>query len=422
MPPAPRSRVSRETRLLLLTVLLSVGALLVLARIRFPERPSPPALLPPLLSQLAPPSPFDDLSSAVFRLESEVTPLLELLEVQEPPTDVPHVVPALRFRSEAAAALLDAAGAARVEGGVTARDRATGLAVVRAKEGPSPVQRILTPQRDGYPRYVLVTEASAAGAGLRPLFVGPLQSTTSFAWETSVWALPRHLGVRAGAFVFTTTGAFAGLVIDHGDARAIVPPEAVLALAERLVTAKPPAAGWIGVTVQEVTGQIASAIGGASGVIVAHVDPSGPAAAQLFPTDIIEQINDQPVANRTDWDARLARLAAGETISMRVRRGDRIEKVQLTAGSAPVRGLPARLGIVMRSRARVGAEVTLVEAGSIAERTGITAGDVLVRAGDVSAPTPAQVIRAFDALPAGRTLLVAVVRGRDHLVVALEKP
>jgi S1-C subfamily serine protease len=63
-----------------------------------------------------------------------------------------------------------------------------------------------------------------------------------------------------------------------------------------------------------------------------------------------------------------------------------------------------------------------VEAGSIAERTGITVGDVLVRAGDVSAPTPAQVIRAFDALPAGRTLLVAVVRGRDHLVVALEKP
>jgi PDZ domain len=422
MPPAsPRSRVSRETRLLLLTVLLSVGALLVLARIRFPERPATPALLPPLLTQLAPPSPFEDLSSAVFLLEAEVTPLLELVALEQPASAVPRVIPALRFRPEAAAALLDPTRATRVAG-MMARDRATGLAVVRASTGSTPVQRIWTPQQGGYPRHLVVTEASAAGAGLRPVFVGPLQSSTSFAWETSVWVLPRHLGVRSGSFVFTTTGAFAGLIVDHADVQAIVPPVAVLALAERVLTAQPAPAGWIGVDVQDITSEIASATDVTSGVIVAHVDADGPAARQLVPTDIIEQINDQTLVNRNDWDARLARVAAGESLSMRVRRGTSIVQVRLTAIPPPSRGSQSTLGLSMRSRPRVGAEVSLVEAGSIAERAGIIPGDVLVRAGGVTAPTPAQVVRAFNVLPAGGTLLVAAARGTHHFVVALTKP
>ncbi len=420
-PAPPRSRISRETRLLLLTVLLSVGALLLLARLRFPERPATPALLPPLLTQLSPPSAFQDLSRAVGSLEAEVTPILELITLEESAAIVPRVVAALRFRSDAAAALLAAADAGRLAG-VMARDRATGLTITHASTASLAVQRIWTTQPDGYPRYVLVTEAYAEGAGLRPVYVGRLPTSTSYAWETPVWALPRHLNLRAGSFVFTATAAFAGLVIDHGNLQAIVPPEAVLALAERLRSGEPAPPGWIGVTVQDITGAIARATSASSGVIVANVNSGGPAARQLQLTDIVEQMNGLPLANRMDWDARLARVTAGERLTMRVRRGDRIEQVEVTAVAAPPQPAPARLGISMRARPRVGALVTIVEEGSIAERAGIMAGDALVRVGGVAAPTPAQVLQSFEALPSGGALLVAIARGSDHLVVALSKP
>lgn len=49
-----RSRISRDTRLLLITVCIAVAALWVLARLRFPDRPATANPIPPLLTQLAP--------------------------------------------------------------------------------------------------------------------------------------------------------------------------------------------------------------------------------------------------------------------------------------------------------------------------------------------------------------------------------
>jgi S1-C subfamily serine protease len=276
------------------------------------------------------------------------------------------------------------------------------------------------PQRTGYPRYLLVTEASSAGISLRPVFVGPLQTTASVPWQTSVWLIPRHVSVPPGAFVFTTAGAFAGLVVAQSNAQAVVPAETVIAAAERLLTAEQAPAGSLGIAVQELTPQITSATGIASGVVVVRVDAGGPAAGQLVPTDIIVRIDDASIADRFEWDARLARLAVGESVSLLIRRGAQTKEVQMMAAapSAP----PAQLGVSMRARPRVGAEVIAVDAGSVAAHSGIRLGDIFIRAGTVPSPTPAQVNAAFEALPSGGALLVAVARSADHIVLAIGKP
>ena len=82
--------------MLLATVLLSLAALWVLARIRYPERPATPNPVPPLLTQLAPRPVFEDLASAVLQLELEVRPVLLALgtgpaapvEADRSPSDV----------------------------------------------------------------------------------------------------------------------------------------------------------------------------------------------------------------------------------------------------------------------------------------------------------------------------------------------
>ena len=55
--------------------------------------------------------------------------------------------------------------------------------------------------------------------------------------------------------------------------------------------------------------------------------------------------------------------------------------------------------------------MTLVHAASVADRAGIAVGDVITRVGTLAAPGPAQVTRAFDALPSG-----GEAAHRQHLV------
>ena len=93
-----RPRVSRETRLLLTTALIAIAALWVLARVRFPDRPSPQNPVQPLLTQLTPRPTFADLASEIAVLR----PRLESLLV-----NVPARLSGLRVRDDVAAVWLD---------------------------------------------------------------------------------------------------------------------------------------------------------------------------------------------------------------------------------------------------------------------------------------------------------------------------
>ena len=64
-----RPSVSRDTRLLLGIVLASIALLWVLARIRFPDRVPTSNPVPPVLAQLAPPSPLDEIAESVAQLQ-----------------------------------------------------------------------------------------------------------------------------------------------------------------------------------------------------------------------------------------------------------------------------------------------------------------------------------------------------------------
>src|SRR3990172_11387893 len=80
-----RPRVSRETRLLLITVLISIVTLWVLARVRFPDRPVTPNPVPPLLAQLPARPAFEDLAFTVAEVESGLVLSLLALELEQRP-------------------------------------------------------------------------------------------------------------------------------------------------------------------------------------------------------------------------------------------------------------------------------------------------------------------------------------------------
>ena len=64
--------ISRETRLLLITIVVSVGALWLLARLRFQDRPVTAAPVAPVLAQLRPQTSFEELIRLMTRADREL--------------------------------------------------------------------------------------------------------------------------------------------------------------------------------------------------------------------------------------------------------------------------------------------------------------------------------------------------------------
>jgi hypothetical protein len=401
------SRVSRETRLLLMTILVSLAALWVLAWFRFQERPVTPDPVPPVLAQLRPQSTFDDLA----RLVSELRPLVGASIV-----NLDGRTPALRVDQDAAVVM-----SLHTPQAVLGRDRASGLAVVQTPSADVPILTLWSPRLMDYPRYFIVADVAGESVSLRPVFAGAIYPASSPLWEEEIWALPPATDIPPGRFVFTTDGALAGMAIAHNGGAAIVPAGLVLSSAARLRQQEQAPPGQLGIVIQPMSPSIAAASGARAGVVVTAIDPHGPADGQLFPTNVIEAIDQQAIATPEHWRARIARMNAGEVVSLRVRSGNETRDVQLTA-AAPIEHVETvSLGLRLRTVSRVGAEVLEVQPQSAAAHAGIQQGDIITVAGTWQSPTAAQLSRAFADVPQGGSLLVAITGSDMPRVAVLEK-
>jgi S1-C subfamily serine protease len=277
-----------------------------------------------------------------------------------------------------------------------------------------------SPIRPQYPRYLITGDVSREGTSFRPVFVGALYAVQSSIWTGSIWALPPSTNLSPGAFVFTTEGLLAGLVVRRDRGLAIVPGDTVLGAADHLRRNGFPEQGQLGIDVEPVRPDLGASLGAETGVIVAWVDPQGPAAGRLDVTDVIEAVGDEGSLTYEGWRARMARLAPGESVLLHVRQHGNVRTVSLTAGPAPPAAVRP-LGLTLRAIRSVGVEVVRVDLASAAARAGIEPGDVITLIGDRQAPTPSEVRRVFAAAPEDRPILLAVTRGERHQVLVLQK-
>lgn len=403
-----RPRVSRETRLLLSTAFLAILALWILARVRFPDQPAPTTPVQPLLTQLGARATFDDLAAELATLRPRVEPLLAETALRVGPDA------ALRFLENEPVSTV-----AQTE--VIGLDPATRLAVTRAPFLPAPPPVPWRPGDLRQPRYLIAADLSAGALALHPVLVASLVPTASPLWREPIWLLPAGTNLTAGLFVFTTDALLAGLTVDLGGRAAIVPGTVLLREADRLLAWGVRTPGDFGFAVQALTPLVAKATGASEGVVVTWVDPGGPSAETLATGDVIEAADGQPLTTPLHWTARAARASAGSAVMVRVRRGGEVRDLGLIAAPVPPAAASTVLGLTLRPVAGAGSAVVGVQAGSAADRAGLRAGDVITRAGDNAAPSPAAVRRAFDRAPAGAAVLVAYTRDRAHGVTALEK-
>lgn len=414
-----RPKVSRETRLLLTAAVLALAVLWLLARIRFQGLPATP--IPAVFSQLSSSPRYDDLSGQLAQIQSRLQPSLLLLDA-EAGTASRQV--AIKLRDDLVVTLAPIGTVRAPRRGITllAHDPASGLAVASAMTAAAmPLALPWMPRRLQQPQYLFAARGGDTGVSLYPLFVGSLTAIETPLWTGQVWTAPAGTVLVPGEFLFSTDAELVGLVIAHGDEPVILPIALLTAEAERLLSVPPRSGGEVGLDVQALTPTIAAVTSAATGVVVTAVAAGGVRAEDLQVGDVIEAADGRPLPTLQHWRVRVARLAPGDALALRVRRGGEVRDVTVVAMAPAVTPVSPQLGLSLRLRTKVGAEIIRVDRGSVADRAGLAEGDVITLIASIPAPSPAQVLRAFTVTSEGQRVMIAITRGDTHFVTVLER-
>ena len=170
---------------------------------------------------------------------------------------------------------------------------------------------------------------------------------------------------------------------------------------------------------------------GGDGATIADVQPNSPAAqAGLRKDDVVTGLNGRPVRGAAELRARLSVVPVGETVELRVQRGNEartlkakigeIEKAPAKAGGQAVQELAGasfreveKSGLPGRNRAVL---VTSVEAGTPAYQHGLRAGDLII---GVNGRRITSLKELGSALRGKGGVQVNVVRGDNALTIPI---
>ncbi len=118
-----------------------------------------------------------------------------------------------------------------------------------------------------------------------------------------------------------------------------IPIDLAKGIVTQLKTSGQVTRGWLGITIQDLKGQLAEYYGvsGKTGVLVASVVPGDPAdQAGIQPKDIITEINGEKVTTSRDLTKLAANLGVGDTARVTILRNGKSKTLEIQIGKRPM--------------------------------------------------------------------------------------
>jgi S1-C subfamily serine protease len=426
---------ARETRLLILTLVISVAVLVLLAQFRLPDRSQRPAAPPATaLDELAARGAYEaqaaTLRELARRLDGSLVVLRASARSASGSVGEPVVFTGIRIRDTLAlAGLPESIDAKRdgmavlnddrwVDAGLVGTDGPRRLVVVRVPARPAPVL-VMGSQSPRAPGYFAAAVGTAAGPSLNPVWVGALAFAGQTAWSGPVWMLPPSGTLFSGMPLYSIDGALVGLVNIGVDGRLLVPAALALGVASELAIGRSLTGSDAGCDVVDLnTPALRAAAGRSDGVLVGWVDPVGPASGQLETGDVIVGMDEDFVSHSSDLRRTLARREPGTRATLSVVRSGQKHAIAIVLRAPPQPANAADPPQAAASPRPRGAGLTLRDAsdGVVVVRVDprgaaaglVTVGERITWVRGVPKPTSSTIVRAFEELPSGGALLLRV--------------
>lgn len=203
--------------------------------------------------------------------------------------------------------------------------------------------------------------------------------------------------------------------------------------------------GWLGVSIQGVSPDIADALGldDTRGALVASVVEDGPSEGKLKTGDVILEFNGEPVKSSADLPQLVGAAKVGEKAQVRILRDGKEKTISVKLGEFQPQEAAYRpagrdsatsyeeLGATVApltdtARAEIGLDpdvegvvITSMKASGKAALAGLRVGDVILRVGDEEVATPGDLDHALKAQHAHRAM-VLINRSGHQLFVAMD--
>lgn len=233
--------------------------------------------------------------------------------------------------------------------------------------------------------------------------------------------------------IYSRTGGYMGVSF-------AIPIEVAMEVAEQIRTQGRVTRGRLGVSIQEVTQELAQSFGldSARGVLVASVEPNGPAAkAGLRSGDVILEFGGQAIAKANDLPRLVASAKPGSQVPITLWRDGATRQITAVIGetppdsaaerAAPASGMaPNRLGLVVRELSPAERQALQIQYGLVVEDAQGAAAETPLRRGDVIVAIANQPFSSFEEFnrrvaeaPPGSYVPLRVRRGEATLYVPI---
>jgi serine protease Do len=238
--------------------------------------------------------------------------------------------------------------------------------------------------------------------------------------------------------IFSQSGGYMGIGF-------AIPMNMATAIQKQLIATGKVSRGYLGVSIQDLTPDLAKSFGlsGKEGVLVAGVSPDTPAAAAGFKTgDVIVDFDGATVTDTSHLRNLVAQTPVGQHVSVRVIRDKTEQELSVTIAEQPAKmvatsapnepealeqwgftaqDLTAELGKQLGYSGEEGVVVTDVESGSPADEAGLSRGTLIREVNRQAVRSTEELMQLLSSAKASKQALLLVQdrRGAHFLVLRL---
>ena len=242
--------------------------------------------------------------------------------------------------------------------------------------------------------------------------------------------------VGVNSQIYSRSGGSVGLSFS-------IPIDVAIDISNQLKTSGKITRGWLGVAIQELTKELAESFGmkNTNGALIAGVEKNSPAdKGGLLAGDVITKFDGKTIANSSDLPRAVAATKPGKIVPVEVLRKSAVKNLNVGVGEMPSEtvesALPSKtpakaeankIGLTLKEltpqqKKKLNGKngLVVVDSVGVAAQAGIRRGDVILGLNNAESQSVEAFNKQINAVPAGKTVAVLVLRGESTLYVPIK--